>query len=201
MFWRKKSKISSSDYHVDVTVAEDGPGGINIVYKKVDAATLNRLMEADRTKKKVILPSSYPSTDELQRQIALSMSSPFIPTTEPQIITKVREALAVSITAGEDTKHLQSRLAEFIDNPDTIKTIAYNEPGYIVSAAILEFGQLSGAIGKEWQSPRCCETCDKLDGKRVAIDEAFSNNDRLGHPPLHADCYCGIRLIYDNEHL
>lgn len=89
------------------------------------------------------------------------------------------------------------QLATVIDDHQVIEGIVYTELNYAANAGILAFGLESGAKFKEWQSfPNCCTECTKLDGHQVKINAKFSNTDKIGHPPLHAGCNCGIRLDY-----
>lgn len=205
MFFRKK-RIKPSDYHVSVDVTSDSKEldgmSINVKFEVADKATVRRLKaEDERRQLKFIMPSSVPSTDQLRHQIALTSSSPFFPEMDKASIGRVRVALAASFDSGESTPQLMKRLGEILDDQQTIEGIAHNESVYCYQAAVARFGKLSGAAGKEWQcvSNRTCDECNELNGKVVPISSKFHPKDKLGYPPLHNGCTCGIRIIYPDE--
>lgn len=71
--------------------------------------------------------------------------------------------------------------------------IARTETAFADVQGSLEGWKASGLVsGKEWTvGDGCCDECQALDGKVVALDEAFPDDGGDG-PPLHPNCRCDI---------
>jgi len=201
MLFRKK-RIKPSDFHVSVDVTTDSKelDGMNIdmQFEVADKATIRRLQAEDkRRRSKFVMPSPVPSTSQLRHQIALTSSSPFFPKLDKATAKRVREALTASFDAGESSDLLKKRLGEIIDEQQTIDDIVYTEPVYCYQASTARYGELTGAVGKEWHAGyKCCDECERLDGKRVSTGSRFESKDKLGFPPLHKRCTCNISVMY-----
>lgn len=203
MLFRKK-RIKPSDFHVSVDITSDSNelGGMNIdvQYKTVSKTTLRRLQAEDAKKPKFRAPIAPVSTSQLRHDIALTSSSPFFPDFDKTTSQRIRNELTASFDSGESVDKLKKRLEVIIDNRQMIEHIATTESVYCYQAAVVRYGELSGAVGKEWQAGyKCCEDCKALDNKKALTGSKFASKDKLGHPPLHAGCTCGIRIMYPNE--
>jgi len=110
---------------------------------------------------------------------------------------RIRQSIATSLQLGEDQTAATSRLQSVIRDPKRAGVIARTEAVNSYSQGLLNFGDASGAVGKEWQALNAIDECNDLDGEQVGIGENFSSGDDA--PPLHPNCRCGLRLIYKNE--
>jgi hypothetical protein len=197
MLWRKKKK--KPEYTVDVTVTESDKPGINVVFSKKPVAH-NSKPKASASSYR----TSKHSTNELTQMIAHTKSSPFFPVKDSVLAQKVRDEIAASFANGETSGSLMQRLSKLLKDKREIEDIAYTEGVYVYSAAAVAYGVESGAIGKEWNATPLkdtCEDCKALSGKKVAIEAKFGQIDKLGHPPQHTGCRCGVRIMYSNESL
>lgn len=112
----------------------------------------------------------------------------------------IRQSINVSITLGEDQKAAVGRLRKVINNPKRAEMIARTESVNSYGRGLLNFGEQSGAIGKEWQTVGAIDICSEYAalGPRPFNYVYDKRTGRTG-PAAHPNCRCGLRLIYQNE--
>lgn len=110
----------------------------------------------------------------------------------------IRSSIQTSIALGEDVSSATDRLSSIIDNPARAELIARTETVNSFGDGLLEFGNQSGAVGKEWQDNGAVDVCaDNTDAGPIDISDQFPSGD--DSPAAHPNCRCSMRLIYQNE--
>lgn len=101
---------------------------------------------------------------------------------------------------------LKNNINEYFDNAESKRSemIARTEISNATGTAQEEVYKDVGAIEKQWitaSDERVCIECAELDGKTVAIDGKFEENDfgDVGSQPLHPNCRCDILPIFAEE--
>lgn len=110
----------------------------------------------------------------------------------------IRQSIATSIGLGEDIVEATDRLSNVIYNPDRAELIARTETVNSFGDGLLEFGNQTDAVGKEWQDVGATDECaDNADQGPIPYDDQFQSGDDA--PAAHPNCRCSMRLIYQNE--
>jgi SPP1 gp7 family putative phage head morphogenesis protein len=109
---------------------------------------------------------------------------------------KIKQSIETSLHLGEDYQTAVERLNETLKDYRRAEMIARTEAVNAYNKGLLSFADQSGATQKEWQADGATDECDTLDGQIIGIDESFDYGGEDG-PPLHPNCRCGLRLIYD----
>lgn len=112
---------------------------------------------------------------------------------------RVRNSIATSLELGEDHTDAVHRLKGVIDDTKRAGTIARTETVNAYGVGLNEFGNASGAVGKEWQAVSgACPLCEpNQDEGMIPMGELFSSGDET--PAAHPNCRCGLRLVYQAE--
>lgn len=125
------------------------------------------------------------------------------PNAKYNITDKMREdinqTIKTGINLGQDRATLTQNLQAVIANPKRAAVIAQTETVNAYSQGHLEFGQQSGATGKEWQDVFANDVCAEYAGLGlVPMDYQFGGE--IDGPAAHPSCRCSLRLAYSNEY-
>ncbi|MEW1951044.1 phage minor head protein [Pseudarthrobacter sp902506025] len=110
----------------------------------------------------------------------------------------IRQAVAKSISMGEDVHEARLRILEEIDNPIRAELIAQTEPVNAYQTGLKHYAKSTGAKTKTWDGlSGACQICSPLIGKTIPIDDLFQlpNGRVIDRPAGHPRCRCS--LIYD----
>ncbi len=206
------------DYNIDVVVNSqqidnNDTNFIKVSLKTVQKAVTAGFMAAELTAKAP--PLGIPSTSALIQKLSTKQVANLVgktvnddgsivdnPKAEFNVIDTVRNDIAQSVKTslglGETTDEAVARMAEVINPIDRAETIARTESVNAYNAGVMQFGDLSNAVGKEWDTAGADDICaDNEDEGPIAFDDDFSSGD--SEPPAHPNCRCAIRLIYQDE--
>lgn len=124
------------------------------------------------------------------------------PNADYSITDSVRDDIAKSIQSslnnGEDRTDMLARLQDTIINPQRAATVAQTESVNAYSSGLLEFGNQSGAVGKEWQDVDAIDVCGSYADEGIVDIEHVYDGD-VDAPAAHPNCRCGLRLVYQAE--
>jgi hypothetical protein len=124
------------------------------------------------------------------------------PNTAYNIMDTVRNDIATSIKTslglGETTDEAVQRMSDIIDPVDRAELIAQTESVNAYNAGLMEFGNQSDAVGKEWETAGAEDECadNEAEGP-IPFDDDFVSGD--SEPTAHPRCRCALRLIYQEE--
>lgn len=111
---------------------------------------------------------------------------------------QIREAIATSISLGEDQSVAEKRIELVVNDTKRAATIARTEAVNSYQTGLMTFGQESGAVAKEWQDVGATDVCaENSDEGPIPLDALFKSGD--SQPAAHPNCRCGMRLIYQEE--
>lgn len=143
-------------------------------------------------------PLGITATDTTLMEAARKYSAELVTKINETTRDKIKQSISTSLQLHEQQADAVSRLQKVIRDPKRAATIARTEAVNSYTQGLLNFGQQSTAVAKEWQALDAIDECGALDGQKVAIDDSFPGEGGDG-PPLHPNCRCGLRLIYSNE--
>lgn len=113
--------------------------------------------------------------------------------------TRLRQSLLTSLELGEDNKAAVARLQTTLNDKKRAQTIVRTESVKAYQNGLTALATATDAIASEWQSlADATDFCRQLDGTVVKTGELFPQT-QVQAPPLHVNCRCGRRLIYQVE--
>ena len=116
---------------------------------------------------------------------------------------RLRRILDEGMAAGKSIPELMAEVKKCFDSMDRYRAeiISRTETSRASNKAAMEAYRQSGVVEKkQWlTAPDCCEICAELDGKIVALDDTFFDDDYGdgAEPPRHVSCRCSIAPIVE----
>lgn len=110
----------------------------------------------------------------------------------------IQSSIRTSLSLGETQQLATDRLRNVIKNPKRAELIAQTEAVNSFQGGLVEFGKLSGAVGKESQALNTDDACATYDKEGVVPLNHLYGGSYLA-PAYHPRCRCGLRLIYREE--
>ena len=115
----------------------------------------------------------------------------------------LRTTLTEGMNAGETIPELMARVNGTFEQFDRYRAeiIARSETSRAANEAALDAYRQSGVVERKvWMTaPDCCDICAALDGKVVALEDTYFDDDYGDGegPPLHPNCRCAVAADID----
>lgn len=205
------------DYNVNVIVNEqqiDQNDGtflqvtLNMIHKAVDAGFMAAQIYSNVH---IGVPSTTALIQELSTQQVASLVGKRVlpggkiidnPNAAYNIMETVRKDIAQSVKTslgvGETTDQAIARIQTIINPIARAEKIARTESVNAYQAGVTKFGQLSGAVGKEWRDAGAVDIClQNTEAGPTPFNQPYPSG--VMAPTQHPFCRCGQRLIYAEE--
>jgi hypothetical protein len=205
------------DYAVDVIVNDDQIDYNDSTFIKVNLQPIQNMIVtgAQSGEPTYGIPLTESTSSASYQKLALNKTAAMVgkqitkdgqiidnPNPDYNIMNTVRDDIAQSIETslalGETTDEAITRMEEIIANPDRAELIAQTESVNAYNIGVSQYGNDSGAVGKEWESSNPDDICaENASEGPIPIDSEFPSGDT--EPGAHPRCMCAERLIYQEE--
>ena len=213
-----KATLDKLDFNVDVIINDDQIDGFDGMFIQLNLKTVNNLVAAGAQAGEITYnrPLGIHSTDAIIQKLSTKQVAALVgksvakdgrfidnPNAAYNITDTVREDIAqgikVSLALGETSEQATARIADIIGQGGyRAERIANTEAVNAYNAGVMEFGNQSGAVGKEWEDAGATDECaDNAAQGIIGIDDTFDTGD--DSPPAHPNCLCAVRLVYQDE--
>ncbi|WIE74493.1 phage minor head protein [Curtobacterium sp. MCSS17_007] len=145
------------------------------------------------------IPAGFSTLDEAVLEAARLHVATFVKGATVTTRKLIREAVAQSISLGEDATLAKQRLFKIINNPVRAELIAQTEPVNAYQTGYKLYAKATGAKKKTWDGlAGACALCTPLIGKTIDIDDLFmmSNGVEIDRPAAHPRCRCSLIYVY-----
>lgn len=205
------------DYNVEVIVNEQQIEENDGAFIKVTLHTVNKMVAAGMLASEVLSPVALgiPSTSALIQKLGVKQVAALVgrkvladgtivknPNTSLNILGTVRKDIAQSVKTslglGETTDEAIARIQTIINPVERAELIAQTESVNAYQAGVTQFGNLSGAVGMQWQDAGATDIClANTAAGVIPIGSTFPGG--VTQPTQHPRCRCGRCLIYQDE--
>lgn len=205
------------DYNVNVIVNERQIDQNDGTFLKITLNTVEKMVNAGFVASEIYsgvrtnIPSTAGLIQELTTQEVASLVGKRVlpggeivdnPNAAFNIIDTVRndiaQAVKTSLGAGETTDEAIVRIQQIINPIARAERIARTESVNAYQAGVMQFGSLSGAVGKAWHDVGAKDVCaTNTQAGPIPFGQAYPGG--VMSPTQHPHCRCGQRLIYAEE--